>query len=259
MLKQLGILIVCLSVIYALNGRAMNSLSVKQKMDKINELNRRAHEIPFVEQKLKTKNWFTKIGDCPEFGTFQNFTLWENPRLPKTVMPTDYEIELYTPIFETELYAGIALITAELNERTDTFIIHSKLIAEQGIGLLDKSGNSIDIRCAGYYPVNDYFVIRTTNPVERNQGPVILEYLFVGFLNIYESGLFEVKYEGGKRSNLLASHFEPEDARKAFPCFDEPSFKARFEFLIDHPNDTVALSNMPPQVSNPLFTILPFL
>jgi hypothetical protein len=249
MLKQLGILLVCLSVVYTLNGRTMKSLSVEQKMDKINELTRRANELPFVEKKLKEKNWFTKIDDCPEFSVFQNYTLWEYPRLPKTVVPTDYLIELYTPIFQTELYAGLAVITAELNEDTDTFIIHSKLVAEQGIALLDKNGNEIAIKCAGYYPVNDYFVIRTTNKVQRSQGPLLLEYLFIGFLNIYESGLFEVKYEGGTRDNLLASHFEPEDARKAFPCFDEPSFKARFEFLIDHPNDTIALSNMPPQVT----------
>lgn len=47
---------------------------------------------------------------------------------------------------------------------------------------------------------------------------------------------------------MLATKFEPIDARKAFPCFDEPRFKAIFNIKIDHPNDTIALSNSPPEV-----------
>ncbi len=48
--------------------------------------------------------------------------------------------------------------------------------------------------------------------------------------------------------NLLTSHFEPIDARKGFPCMDEPSFKSVFQIKLDHPTGTVALSNMPVNV-----------
>lgn len=47
---------------------------------------------------------------------------------------------------------------------------------------------------------------------------------------------------------MLASKFEPIEARRAFPCFDEPRFKATWEFKIDHPNSTIALFNSPPKV-----------
>lgn len=44
---------------------------------------------------------------------------------------------------------------------------------------------------------------------------------------------------------IAVSHFEPAHARKVFPCFDEPSFKASFTISITHDPQYYALSNMP--------------
>lgn len=43
----------------------------------------------------------------------------------------------------------------------------------------------------------------------------------------------------------FSTQFESSDARRAFPCFDEPNLKASFDFEIEIPDDLVALSNMP--------------
>ena len=50
---------------------------------------------------------------------------------------------------------------------------------------------------------------------------------------------------GGIFRKLLATKFQPTDARKAFPCFDEPQLKAVFKIRIIHPENTVALANFP--------------
>jgi tricorn protease interacting factor F2/3 len=77
-------------------------------------------------------------------------------------------------------------------------------------------------------------------------GVAELEMEFGGANGDKLNGFYRSKYNVGKKENyILTTQFEPADARKAFPCFDEPGFKATFEtsFLIS--KNLTAISNMP--------------
>ena len=50
---------------------------------------------------------------------------------------------------------------------------------------------------------------------------------------------------------MFSTQFQSCDARRAFPCFDEPNIKATFDVEIEIPNDQTALSNMPEKGARP--------
>ena len=56
------------------------------------------------------------------------------------------------------------------------------------------------------------------------------------------AGIFQLKED---REWYVYSQFEPTDARRAFPCFDEPSFKVPWQMTLHVPKDDLALSNTP--------------
>lgn len=79
---------------------------------------------------------------------------------------------------------------------------------------------------------------------------------FQGTINNDMAGFYRSKYKpavtplpsvpkDGDKHVMFSTQFESCDARRAFPCFDEPNLKATFDFEIELPEDQVALSNMP--------------
>lgn len=77
-------------------------------------------------------------------------------------------------------------------------------------------------------------------------GEGVLAIGFDGILNDKMKGFYRSTYErNGEKKNMAVTQFEPADARRCFPCWDEPACKATFKITLDVPSDLVALSNMP--------------
>lgn len=83
-----------------------------------------------------------------------------------------------------------------------------------------------------------------------------IEIKYAGIINNSMAGFYRSRYKPvvapassvpkeGDYHYMFSTQFESSEARRAFPCFDEPNLKATFDFSIEIPEDQVALSNMP--------------
>ena len=99
-------------------------------------------------------------------------------------------------------------------------------------------------------------------PQEVPSGEQMLRIGFRGIINHSMAGFYKSLYKSidepaksvamdGDHHVMFSTQFESCDARRAFPCFDEPNLKATFALSIEIPNDQVALSNMPEKESKP--------
>ena len=81
---------------------------------------------------------------------------------------------------------------------------------------------------------------------KKIKGTVTISLEFQGILNDRLLGFYRSQYkQNGKTKYLATTQFEAADARRAFPCWDEPEAKATFEISIIADNKFTAISNMP--------------
>ncbi len=81
---------------------------------------------------------------------------------------------------------------------------------------------------------------------QKIKGKVTINLEFQGILNDRLLGFYRSQYkQNGKTKYLATTQFEAADARRAFPCWDEPEAKATFEISIIADNKFTAISNMP--------------
>ena len=81
---------------------------------------------------------------------------------------------------------------------------------------------------------------------EKIRGLCTVDLEFEGILNDRLLGFYRSKYQqNGKSKYLATTQFEAADARRAFPCWDEPEAKATFEISIIADKKFTAISNMP--------------
>ena len=79
-------------------------------------------------------------------------------------------------------------------------------------------------------------------PEKFPKGKATLRLEFTGVMNHKLVGMYRVKHD---KHWYVYTQFEPLDARKAFPCFDEPRFKTPYEMTYVTPGDIKAFSNAP--------------
>jgi puromycin-sensitive aminopeptidase len=172
-----------------------------------------------------------------------------NHRLPANVRPQTYALSL-TPDIQSFTFSGHEVIRLVVVDSTDriTFNAAELTISKAQITLSNGTVLSPDEVLIQESDETVALVFNQMIPV----GPASLFVEFQGVLNDQLRGFYRSRYNDGDGTPrvLLTTQFEPTDARRAFPCWDDPGVKATFQVTLRIPEEFVAISNMPVQAEN---------
>jgi aminopeptidase N len=160
-------------------------------------------------------------------------------KLPKTVIPIHYAIEL-TPDLERLTLAGVEVVDIELREPTARLVLNA---VEMTFSAASIDGDAQRAEVA-LDAAAETATLSFAQPLAA--GTHRLRIGFAARINSFARGLYFADYptdKGVKR--MLSSHLEPADARRIFPCWDEPAFKATFALDVTVPQKFLAVGNMP--------------
>ncbi len=157
-------------------------------------------------------------------------------RLSHQVVPTAQSIDLrLDPSLDD--YRGSTSIQLEVKEPTDSFMLHSEETTITKANLQGAAG-AVEVSFADAGQNRTRF----TSSQALSPGTYTLDLQFESPYNTQAIGLYRMESEG---VGYAFTQFEPDDARLAFPCWDEPEFKIPFTVAISVPEGQLAVSNTP--------------
>ncbi|KAK3890035.1 hypothetical protein Pcinc_005999 [Petrolisthes cinctipes] len=174
---------------------------------------------------------------------------WEaNYRIPTTTLPHHYDLYLH-PNLDTGRFSGRVGILIGVTSPMTFLVAHIKFMNVTRTELRTQSGAVIPLKDQFEYEPNQFWVVLPRSTLSPGNYTLHLE--FEGSLDGSIVGFYRSVYttKAGEKRSIATSKFQPTDARSAFPCFDEPSFKSTFTTTLVRPSTGyIALSNMPIQV-----------
>uniref|UniRef100_A0A3Q0R2Z2 Aminopeptidase n=1 Tax=Amphilophus citrinellus TaxID=61819 RepID=A0A3Q0R2Z2_AMPCI len=183
-----------------------------------------------------------KAKDLPIATNGQPFP-WDRMRLPQTVTPVHYDLSLH-PNLTTLDFTGVVRIELDVHEDTNTVILHAKQIKISSVHLLAPEG--IKPLQVLEYPRFHQLALLSDSVLTKGRKYEV-QLAFAANLSDSFHGFYKSSYRtsSGEVRVLASTQFEATFARGAFPCFDEPAFKANFTIQIIREPRHIAISNMP--------------
>ncbi|XP_077419547.1 aminopeptidase Ey-like [Vanacampus margaritifer] len=179
---------------------------------------------------------------------------WHHYRLPQSLAPISYNITLWPRLVPREdgayFFTGRSSVVFTCVEDTDLILIHANKLnlSSRDDGhparLLGLNGVEVPGLTRSWLEAPTQYLVIQLNSRLRAGSTYELITEFEGELADDLGGFYRSEYlQDGEKKVLATTQMQPTDARKAFPCFDEPAMKAVFHMTLIHPQDTVALSN----------------
>ena len=164
-------------------------------------------------------------------------------RLPDTVRPEHYTLAL-TPDLKAATFSGVETIDMTLAQPASAITLNAAEIAFQ----------SVTVTASGKQQTATVTLDKSkeqatfTFPEKLSAGKATLSIAYTGILNNELRGFYLSKTA---RRNYAVTQFEPTDARRAFPSFDEPAFKASYDVSLVIDSADTAISNSPIETDTP--------
>src|SRR5437867_692611 len=162
-------------------------------------------------------------------------------RLPRHVMPTRYDLRLEAAL-KTFAFSGDVTVTVTVQEPTTEIVLNAAEL--EIIEATIKNEGGVSLR--GTIELDETMErCRLPFSDKLRPGTWRLSLAFKGTLNDKLRGFYRSTYkdQAGATQVLAATQFEATDARRAFPCWDEPDFKAVFSTTLVIDSSLTAVSN----------------
>ncbi|KAL1989166.1 hypothetical protein VTN96DRAFT_3713 [Rasamsonia emersonii] len=164
--------------------------------------------------------------------------------LPTNVKPLHYDLTL-EPDFDKFTYEGTVVIDLNVVEDTNSISLNSN---EIDIHSTTVSANGVVVTSSPEVTYDSDKQVTTVRFAETIPAgsKAQLKHTFTGYLNDNMAGFYRSSYKtkDGEKKYIASTQMEPTDARRAFPCFDEPALKAEFTVTLIADKHMTCLSNM---------------
>ena len=165
-------------------------------------------------------------------------------QLPKTVVPTHYQIRL-RPDLKSLTFEGSEVVDIRVRRATRTIVLNANEVTISRAALVGGPAATVSLDPRAQTAT---LTFPRAVPAGRRQ----LELSFAGKIGAQSQGLYHVRYETGEGERvMLATQMEPVDARRMFPGWDEPAFRATFRLTVTLPENFMAVSNTPVEAETP--------
>jgi puromycin-sensitive aminopeptidase len=165
-------------------------------------------------------------------------------RLPRTVTPSRYDLELrLDPAASTA--AGRVDITIHVHEAVDRIELNGNGLTDVVASILSHGRAETGVKRVEADATTHRLTLFLS--AELPVGRYTLRITYVAALGDTMHGLYRSRYQddAGNDHVLIVSDFQPSNARRCFPCWDEPDFKASFAVTLVVPEGLTALTNTP--------------